>query len=225
MIATTRGRDIPRDEALAWFGRIVSETDLVFAACGLALEVDWAKVIAVPESRLLVEGNLPGAWGGEAPAGEDPDAFNYALGERLPDPIRELFAFARLGAADRTIAVVVVDEIRYWVAGELARAGGLSYPPVVYHHRDDFPARNGVFVATGYSQCGGLPIFPHPRVVAHELGHMLLDTGQHRAEDDALMSPMLGSSLTESECRTMRTELERLYGESPLVDPGPPPPK
>lgn len=212
-----------RDEAVAWFARVARETDEVLAPCGLALSIDLAEVIAVPAARLSLVGNAAGSWGGAAPEGEDPDAFNYALGERIPAPVAELFSFARRGAADGAIAVLFVDEIHYWTDQALARAGGLSYPPVVYHQPEDFPARNTVLVASGYGQCGGLPILPHPRVVAHELGHMLLDTGQHTADSEDLMSPMLGPVIAPQMCDRMTENLLRLYGDPAVVDPGAPP--
>jgi hypothetical protein len=184
--------------------------------------VDLAEVVAVPAARLSIVGNHVESWGGAAPEGEDPDAFNYALGERIPAPAAELFSFARRGAPDAAIAVVFVDEIHYWTNRALARAGGLSYPPVVYHQAEDFPARNTVLIASGYGQCGGLPILPHPRVVAHELGHMLLDTGQHATDPEDLMSPMLGAAIAPQACERMRENLVRLYGDPAVIDPGAP---
>jgi hypothetical protein len=219
-----RALSFDRDDAVAWFSRIVNETAEALAPCGIALTVDRAEVIAVPEARLSIVGNKAGSWGGAAPEGSDPDAFNYTLDERIPASAAELFSFARRGAADGAIAVIFVDEIHYWTDRSLARAGGLSYPPVVYHQPEDFPARNVVLVASGYGKCGGLPIFPHPRVVAHELGHMLLDTGQHASDPEDLMSSMLGSTLTPQACARMRQNLVRLYGDPAVIDPGAPTP-
>lgn len=211
-----------RDDAIAWFSRVARDTDEVLVPCGITLTVGLAEVIAVPATRLSIVGNHAESWGGAAPEGEDPDAFNYALGERIPAPVAELFSFARRGAPDAAIAVLFVDEIHYWTDRTLARAGGLSYPPVVYHQAEDFPVRNTVLIASGYGQCGGLPILPHPRVVAHELGHMLLDTGQHASDSEDLMSPMLGTAIAPEACERMRGNLVRLYGDPAVIDPGAP---
>lgn len=210
-----------RAEALGWLTGVVDEADEALAPCGLALAAD-ARVFAVPAARLVVEGNSPGSWGGSAPAGVDADAFNYALDERVPADVAALFAIARDGARDGTIAVLFVDDLFYSTGGERRRAGGLAYPPVVYHDARDFPARNTVLVASGYVACGALPSAPAPRVVAHELGHMLIDTAVHASDPFELMSEALGELVTAEQCARMREGLETLYGEPAVLDPGPP---
>ena len=223
LVVTTAWPDGPlafdRAAARAYLARIVQTTDDALAPCGVGLDLDRAEVLAVPARLLTIDGNAPDAWGGLAPPGVDADAFNYARGDRLPALVRELFDRARDGASRSAIAIVVVDDVYYHAAGKRTRAGGLSFPPLVYHHPDDFPLRNGVLVGTGYLRCGELPIALHPRVVAHELGHMLLDTAHHDADDANVMSPMLGPGLRPEQCARIRAAATTTYGPEPVVDP------
>ena len=101
-------------------------------------------------------------------------------------------------------------------------AGGLSFAPVVFHHPDDFPLRNAVLAASAHSRFGQIPSRINGRTIAHELAHMLLDTGTHENEDNggAVESLMLGGEvLTEGECQTMRDNIARLYGDDAVIDP------
>lgn len=190
----------------------------LLAPCALALRLETAQVVAAPPSLLDVEGNDPEAWGGTAPEGhEDPDAFNYALDERLAPEPTALFGYARNVLSPGAIAIVVVDRIVFWAAGSSEVVGGLAYPPVVYHHEDDHPERNGVLIAASYAGPGALPGRINGRTVAHELGHMLLDTAQHSSDDDNLMKA--GTALTEEQCAQMRQAAGEIYGLDPVVDP------
>lgn len=204
--AEALGRDGLRDAAA------------ILAACELGLRVQAAAVVSAPAELLDVEGNEEGAWGGMAPEGEpDPDAFNHALNERLSPEPRALFEHARTSLSPGAIAIVVVDSITYWAGGEARLAGGLSFPPVVYHHEDDHPTRNGVLVAASYPGPGALPTRVNGLTIAHELGHMLLDTAQHSGPEDGLMQA--GDALTAEQCATMRETAAGIYGDATDADP------
>ncbi|MBM4361071.1 MAG: hypothetical protein FJ104_00200 [Deltaproteobacteria bacterium] len=159
-------------------------------------------------------------------------AFMLATGPSAvpPDPaeldaeVGALLRHARRGLPDRAITVVTVDRIEAYAAGELTVAGALAFTPTLYHHPDDFPARNGVLVGSVYRRCGAVPGRPSPRAVAHELGHMALDVNHHEEDTDNLMSRMLGRELTAEQCERMRQRIALLYGDAPLADPGPPRP-
>jgi hypothetical protein len=206
------------DEATEIAASGLNEARGILAQCDLELRLEAAQVTTAPPTLLDVEGNDPDAWGGKAPEGtEDPDAFNYALDERLAPEPRALFEHARSQLAPGAIAVVVVDRITFWAAGTSEVAGGLAYPPVVYHHEGDHPERNGVLVAASYSGAGSLPGRINGRTIAHELGHMLLDTAQHLGTDDNLMKA--GTSLTEAQCDEIRQSAVAIYGQDPVADP------
>ena len=89
-------------------------------------------------------------------------------------------------------------------------ANGLSFAPNIYHHEDDYPLRNSVLV-TATSAWGRLPYIRDQTafVMAHEISHMLLNTGLH--ENDP-----------QNQCDSMRYIREWLYGEAAVSDPGPP---
>ena len=210
------GWTIGEAEAIASDG--LADAASVLEACDLRLGVRAASVISAPPELLNVEGNAEGAWGGMAPEGEpDPDAFNHALDERLAPEPRALFEHARASLPAGAIAIVIVDSITYWAGGEPTTAGGLSFPPVVYHHEDDHPTRNGVLVAASYPAPGELPNRINGITVAHELGHMLLDTAQHDGPQDGLMQA--GVALTDEQCARMRDAAAGIYGDAPLADP------
>jgi hypothetical protein len=195
----------------------LAETSDVLAGCGLWLDVETSQVTTLPASLFAFEGNAEGAWGGLAPEGEDPDAFNYALDERLSEEPLALFGYARASLSPGTIAIVVVDQIDFHAAGELRSVGGLSFPPVVYHHEDDHPTRNAVAVAATYNVLGGLPQRINGLTIAHELGHMLLDTAQHEGPDGNFMRA--GNQVTAAQCDSMRLAAETTFGAMPLADP------
>lgn len=226
LLVTTAWSDTPpsRQAFDRWSGELLSATREVFGRCGVLVHVAHRELASVPAATLVVSANTPESWAGLAPEGEDAEQFNHALGERLTPEVSELFSFARRGLPDRALTITVVDQIHYYAARQRTRAGGLSFPPNVYHHRDDFPVRNGVLLSGTYTACGALPKQPPPRVVAHELGHMLLNQAHHEADSKNLMGPVSGPELTPAQCERIRANLTTLFGESPIADPGPPPP-
>lgn len=195
----------------------------IYEACDIGFDLLAAEVLVVPESMQTIVGNATDSWGGEAPPGEDdPDAFNHARGERLADDPRALFSLRSEGLHDGALGIFVVDDIVYHAAQEPTPASGLSFAPVVFHHPDDFPLRNAVLVASAHGGLGQIPSRINGRTVAHELAHMLLDTGTHDSEhnggdSDALM--LGGDVLFEGECQIMRDNIARLYGDDPVIDP------
>lgn len=218
LVTSPEAGDWTAAEAERIAGDGLSEAATVLAACDLGLRVRAAEVTSAPAELLDVEGNAVGAWGGLAPADEeDADAFNHALNERLAPEPRRLFEHARTALPAGAIAIVVVDSITYWAGGEERGAGGLSFPPVVYHHEDDHPTRNGVLIAASYGAPGELPGRINGITVAHELGHMLLDTAQHTGPEDGLMQA--GTALTEKQCAAMREAAAGIYGDAPVADP------
>lgn len=211
---TTAWSDSPpsRADLDAWVETVTKHTTYVFAQCGVTVDVARAEVVAVPARYLRVVANDPESWAGLAPLGADPEAFNHGLRERLTDDVRTLFNYARRGLPDRTLAVVVVDRIAYYAAQEASLAGGLSFPPVIYDHPGDFPTSNGVLIGAGYARCGAMPSAVSPRVVAHELGHMLLNVAHHETQQPTnLMSKVHGPLLRPDQCETIRTNLATLY--------------
>lgn len=208
-------------DAEARANEALAHTAAIYAACDIGLELLSAEVIAVPAAMQKVEGNVADSWGGQAPDGVDADAFNHARGERLAEDPRALFAM-RAGLPDGALAVFVVDDIVYHAAQVLTPAGGLSFAPVVFHHADDFPWRNAVLAAGAYAGLGEIPARVNGRTIAHELGHMLLDTGSHVSAENAgdphnLM--LEGDAMVEEQCQIMRDNLSWLYGDSPVIDP------
>ncbi len=115
----------------------------------------------------------------------------------------------------------VVEHITYYAEQELTEAGGLSFPPNVYHHADDYPLRNGVLLVGSYPAGDGLPVIPSETALAHELGHMLLNSGDHERDERNLMSGW-GTLLSSAQCGRMRHNLDRLFGAAAVPDPGPP---
>ncbi len=206
----------------AWVKRALAPTRRAFESCNIELDVVRAELAAVPSRLLTVVANGKNSWAGLAPEGEDPAAFNYDLGEKLTPEVTELFNFARRDLPNGTIGVVVIDRIDYYAAKKATVAGGLSFPPVVYHATEDFPARNGVLVATAYPKCGSLPSRLNDRVIAHELGHMLLDQPSHDTDPKNLMNPQMGGELREEQCLRMRKNLRGIFGKNAFADPGRP---
>lgn len=220
-LLTSWAPDTPTPEALdAWAREVTNETRAVFAQCDVGLDVQRVQLAAAPS--LVVQASPAGSAGGLAPPGVDPARFNYEAGARLTPEVKRLFDFSRVGLRENVVSVVVVDRIETSVDGERSVAGALSFPPLAYHHPRDFPARNGVLLGAAYTGCGGVPSLPAPRVVAHELGHMLLDGAQHDDDANNLMSKIAGPTLRPAQCALLRENLTRLYGVHPLVDPGPP---
>lgn len=205
--------DVSRVESL--LRGVVRETEETLAPCGLGVRVEHAEVTHVPASSLSLVANREGAWGGMAPEGEDADAFNHAQNEPLTEPVRRLMAHARRHLSPGAIAIVVVDELSYYAAGERRAASGVSFPPVIFHRAEDIPLRNGVLIGGAYGGCGRAPVAVGPRVVAHELGHMLLDTGTHDADPDNLMSATAGARVRPAQCARMADGPARLLAPAP----------
>ena len=61
--------------------------------------------------------------------------------------------------------------------------------------------------------------------MAHELGHMLLNTGLHNDVDPSNLMNGFGATwvdLTDEQCARMRYVRGWLYGDEQVYDPGPP---
>ncbi len=211
-----------RADAEAVARAALSHTASIYAQCAVGLQLVAAEVIAVPLALQTVEGNHDDSWGGLAPARvRDADTFNYLRGERLAPEPRALFAL-RSALPDGALAVFVVDDITYHAAKVATRAGGLSFSPVVFHHPDDFPARNAILAAAAYAGLGEIPAQINGRTIAHELGHMLLNTGSHvSAENGGDPNNLMleGEELVPAQCEIIRRNASWLYGEQPVVDP------
>lgn len=201
---------------------IVYYTDMILAQCNMHVEVEAAQVIVLPARLLDIQGNEEGSFGGHPPEGTpNPDLFDYDQNERLTAESLELFRHGKGYTSKNTIDAYTVDHIVYYANQVLDEAGGLSYPPNIYHHVDDYPYRNAVLLVPTYGACGDLPGTPGSRTLAHEIGHMLLNTGGHDGAPNNLM--VNGTILTAAQCATMATNLEALFGDAEVPDPGPPP--
>jgi hypothetical protein len=200
--------------------RVLQEANLLLAQCGLHAAPEVAQVVGVPVRLLQVQGNLRGSWGGHPPAAVgDPDLFMYQQGERLTADTRELFGHGKRHTSPNAISVFVVHEIEYYIGEQRSGAGGLSFPPVIYHHADDYPLRNSVLVKQVALDEHDLPV-ASGQTLAHELGHMLLNTGDHVGPPGNLM--VGGPTLTPSQCERMHRTRERIFGQATVIDPGPP---
>ncbi|MBW3661324.1 MAG: hypothetical protein KY397_06800 [Gemmatimonadetes bacterium] len=214
-LTTPHGAEIARADAAAAIGSTVAGASEILGACGLHLAVEGAGVVSVPGRLLTVDGNERGSWGGHPPDSVgDADAFMHEQDERLTAEARELFGSVRAGLPDNAIAAFVVRGIEFWIGEEQEPAAGLSFAPVIYHAEADYPLRNSVLLRSTAPLPGGSV----RRLLAHELGHMLLNTGTHTGDEDNLMQS--GESLTAEQCAVMGENLARLYGEERVVDPG-----
>jgi hypothetical protein len=218
--ASTGQPPIPSGSVADRARQILEDTNEFLAQCGLHFALEAVQVIGVPSHLVSVQGNVPGSWGGHPPDNVgDPDLFTYYEDERLPADARELFAYGKRHTSKNAIGVFVVEEIEYYIGYERTPASGLSFPPVVHHHVDDYPFRNSVLVEPTDRDASGVPS-ASGRVAAHELGHMLLNTGDHWGEGFNLM--LGGTDLTTDQCDRMRKNRERLFGDAAMPDPGPP---
>jgi len=182
---------------------LIHDANALLAQCNIHLELETTQVITLPDRLLQIQGNEEGSWGGHPPPEiEDPDLFNYEQNERLTDETRELFSYGKQYTSPNTIAVFTVEHITYYAERQLTAAGGLSFPPNVYHHEDDYPLRNSVLLVGEYAADGSLPIIEGEIALAHEIGHMLLNTGDHESDRLNLMSS-LGTALTPEQCERM----------------------
>lgn len=213
-----------RQEVIDDLDALIASTDGILAQCAIHLVVESAQVVVVPEDLLDFQGNEPGSYGGHPPAGTpDPELFNYQQNERLTADARELFAYGKLHSSANAIAAFTVRDIEYYAEGSTqpTGAGGLSFPPNIYHDADDYPLRNSVLLVPSYGAPGDLPGIQGDNVLAHELGHMLLNTGLHESTPGNLMSGQ-GTQLTGDQCDRMNANLLRLFGDEQVPDPGPP---
>ena len=202
---------------------LLEDTSTVFAQCNMHLEVEAVQVIALPARLLDFQGNEEGSFGGHPPPGTpNPDLFDYNQNERLTAEARELFGYGKQHSSKNAISIFTVENIIYYSNQMLSPAGGLSNPPNVYHHADDYPHRNSVLVVPERNVCGGLPqATVVSATLGQELGHMLLNTGGHVTERFNLMND--GTTINPDQCALMAENLTRLFGDAEVPDPGPPP--
>ncbi len=210
-----------RNDAIRTIRELLYWTSDILAQCEMHAEAETVQVIAVPARLLDHQGNEEGSFGGHPPKGTpDPDLFDYEQNERLTADSRELFTYGKQHTSKNTIAAFTVSNIVYYANQQLDAAGGLSYPPNIYHHPDDYPYRNSVLLVPAYGACGDLPGTVDRRTLAHEIAHMLFNTGGHAGAEDNLLVD--GSVLTPEQCATMHENLGALFGEAEVPDPGPP---
>lgn len=210
-------------EAAELAGGLLSEANGILGRCGILVEPDSVSVVALPRRLMEIEGNEEGSWGGHPPRSVvDPDLFTYRQNERLTSEARELFRFGKRHGEPNSISAFIVEDIRYFVGDEPTGASGLSFPPIAYHHHKDYPHRNSVLLEGMHPGDGGLPFVASRDVLAHEIGHMLLNTGLHKDDAGNLMGEGQGTALTDTQCARMRENTELLYGNRAIVDPGPP---
>lgn len=210
-----------REQAIERWASLIRDTNTIFAQCQMHLEVEAVQVISLPARLLQLKANEEGSFGGHPPPGTpNPDLFDYNQHERLTAESLELFTYGKQFSSKNAISVFTVRELIYYSNQELSAAGGLSNPPNIYHHPDDYPYRNSVLVVPQYGVCGSL----HGRMAAptlgQEIGHMLLNTGGHVTEQGNLMNN--GTKLTAEQCQRMSTNLSSLFGDAEVPDPGPP---
>ncbi|MGE0396516.1 MAG: hypothetical protein AB7T06_07360 [Kofleriaceae bacterium] len=211
-----------RDQVIDRWASLIRGTNTIFAQCGMHLEVEAVQVIALP-SRLLVglQANEPTSFGGHPPAGTPhPDLFDYEQHERLTAESMELFRYGKQFSSKNAISVFTVDSIIYYSNQMLSVPGGLSNPPNIYHHADDYPYRNSVLVVPEYGVCGSIPGPMRAATLGQEIGHMLLNTGGHVTQNGNLMNN--GTNVTPEQCQRMSGNLSRLFGTAAVPDPGPP---
>lgn len=195
----------------------------ILAQCGLYLRIEAAQLIVLPNRLVRFQANDESSFGGHPPPGtENPELFTYRQDERLTDDARELFAYGKRHTSPNTISVFTVGAVIYFAAQELTLAGGVSFPPVGFHHEDDYPLRNSVVLVPDYLPRQVLPLRMRPRPLAHELAHMLLNSGEHVADPSNLMGEGEGVLLTGPQCERMRENNALLFGVEEIADPGPP---
>lgn len=200
-----------QEDAIEIVRKLMESSDS-FASCKIHLELETAQIIDLPKRLLDVNGNEKGSWGGHPPDGtENPALFNYNQNERLTSETRELFGYGKRYTSPNTISVFVVKSITYYIGDILEGAGGLSFSPNIYHHKDDYPLRNSVLVTEPSLLPNGLPFISgfNVLVMAKEIEHMLLNTGLHKD---------WGSEY----CSRMHEMISLLYGEAEVYDPGSP---
>ncbi len=211
-------------DAIDDINAMVIATNDILAQCKLHLVVEAAQVVVLPEDLMNFKGNEPGSYGGHPPADTpNPRLFNYQQNERLTEDALDVFGYGKRYTSRNTIAAFTVREIEYYSGGSTTPtgAGGLSFPPNNHHAAEDYPMRNSVLLVPTYGAAGDLPTPVRDLVLAHELGHMLLNNGGHEADTTNLMSGR-GTDITDAQCATMNANLTWLYGDEAVPDPGPP---
>jgi hypothetical protein len=204
-------RQISPAQAVERAHQLVRDTDKILEQCGLHLVLEAAQVIHLPSHLVTVQANERGSWGGHPPDSVgDPDLFMYHENERLTSDTRELFTYGKRYTSQNAIAIFIVEGIEYYIGEDRTGAAGTSFSPVIYHHPDDYPLRNSV-----------LSLHSEGSTIAHELGHMLLNTGDHWGEGANLMLGN-GLDLTSDQCERMHENREHLFGDDAVPDPGPP---
>ena len=210
-----------RELAIERWATVLRDTNKIFAQCNMHLEIEAVQVISLPKRLLVFDANEPTSFGGHPPPGTpNPDLFDYEQNERLTPDALELFAYGKQVSSKNAISVFTVRELVYYSNQMLSPAGGLSNPPNIYHHADDYPYRNSVLLAPQYGVCGSLHGRMSAQALGQELGHMLLNTGGHVTLRDNLMND--GTLLTAEQCALMDENLTRLFGDAEVPDPGPP---
>ena len=201
---------------------LLENTSAVFGQCNMHLELEAMQVIALPARLLDLQGNEEGSFGGHPPEGTpNPDLFDYEQNERLTAESLELFRYGKQHSSKNAISIFTIEHIIYYSNQMLSEAGGLSNPPNIYHHADDYPYRNSVLVVPERRSCGNLPAATvGAATLGQEIGHMLLNTGGHTTGFRNLMNN--GTRITAEQCALMEQNLMRLFGEAEVPDPGPP---
>ena len=195
----TSAEEPPVADAGPLLRELVEGADSILAQCDLYLGVEAAQLIALPNRLLRFQANDESSFGGHPPPGtENPALFTYRQNERLTDDARELFAYGKSHTSPNTIGVFTVGTVVYFAARELIPAGGVSFPPNAFHHEDDYPLRNSVVLVPDYLPRQLLPARIRPDALAHELTHMLLNSGEHVADPSNLMGEGAGTLLTDS---------------------------
>lgn len=211
-----------REQAIERWATLIRDTNTIFAQCQMHFEVEAVQVISLPARLLELQANEPNSFGGHPPPGTpNPDLFDYNQHERLTAESVELFAYGKQFSSKNAISVFALPELIYYSNQELSPAGGLSNPPNIYHHPDDYPYRNSVLVVPQYGACGSLHGRMAPSTLGQEIGHMLLNTGGHVDTRGNLMND--GTKLTVEQCDKMAANLTALFDEAEVPDPGPPP--
>ena len=219
----TGAEEPPAADAGQLLRELIEGADSILAQCDLYLRAEAAQIIILPNRLLRFQANDESSFGGHPPPGtENPALFTYRQNERLTDDARELFAYGKRHTSPNTIGVFTVGTVVYFAAQELTPAGGVSFPPNAFHHEDDYPLRNSVVLVPDYLPRQLLPARIRPDALAHELAHMLLNSGEHVADPSNLMGEGGGTLLTDAQCERMRENNELLFGAAELADPGPP---
>ena len=222
-LRSTGAEEPPVADAGQLLRELIEGADRILAQCDLSLRAEAAQIIVLPNRLVRFQANDESSFGGHPPPGtENPELFTYRRNERLTDDARELFAYGKRHTSPNTIGVFTVGTVVYFAAQELTPAGGVSFPPNAFHHEDDYPLRNALVLVPDYLPRQLLPARIRPDALAHELAHMLLNSGEHVTVASNLMGEGGGTLLTNAQCERMRENNELLFGVAEIADPGPP---